>query len=201
MAFVPRIPTKSARQQDSPRFVQFCRLTNIRSVKRAANYRIDERMSSRQRMKLCDHPLGKYNIFIGARCRETHPLNNLNPDPLLPANDPYASRAIVNVPIKASRYRPGPRVPLLGEGVGNVDVINFPFRSSLRFAMTDGKKRRKKKAGVGQGEGRENRMPRLGQAGVKASFQRSHCPRGWHKGPRDIKDESKLSPPAVHPRY
>ena len=103
----------------------------------------------------------------------------------MPANDPCASRVIVNVPIKTSRYRAGPR-EYKGEGDENVDVIKFPFRSSLRFA-TDGKKedkekererekRRKWRKQGREGKRKENRMPRLGQAGAKASFQRSHCP-------------------------
>ena len=62
----------------------------------------------------------------------------------MPANDPCASRVIVNVPIKTSRYRAGPR-EYKGEGDENVDVIKFPFRSSLRFATTDGKKEDKER--------------------------------------------------------
>ena len=54
----------------------------------------------------------------------------------------------------------------------NVDVINFPFRSSVRFASTDGKKKKgenEQERGKGVEE-KENRIPRLGQAGAKGEF-------------------------------
>lgn len=86
----------------------------------------------------------------------------------MPANDPCASRVIVNVPIKTSRYqhRPAER----GRD-GNVDVINLPFGRRFPFAAVNGEKR-DGDGGVGKSE-----TACLGQAGVKASFQRSHCPR------------------------
>ena len=126
------------------------------------------------------------NIFTARWCRATLPPNNLSADPPLPANDPCASRVIVNVPIKTSRYWFGPKEKkkknrkkrrereIRGKGLKNVDVINFPFRSSARFASTDGKKRKRKKENEkerGKGvEEKENRIPRLGQAGAKDEF-------------------------------
>lgn len=47
-------------------------------------------------------------------------------------------------------------------------------------------------------EGKKSEKSRLGQAGVKASSQRSHCPRRRHKGVRDIKDASQSYRPRLY---
>lgn len=92
----------------------------------------------------------------------------------MPANDPCASRVIVNVPIKTSRYRAGLQE---GKGDENVDVIKFPFRSSLRFATTDGKKEDKERE-------RETakKVEEVGVRGEKEGKSDAASGPSWRKG-------------------
>lgn len=80
-----------------------------------------------------------------------------------------------------------------GRGMKTLTLLNShsaSFRDDGWEKREDNERETAKKVRGGS-ERKENRMPRLGQAGAKASFQRSHCPWRRHKGVRDIKDASQ----------